>query len=202
MIKHYQTNLIKSARLILKKGAVDDYLAVYEYDFMKLRDIGGEFEYQKQDLEQIKKWFEPNIEQAQINNESAHIFDWIIYLKERERERESMTPIGDMCTHSENAENREIEIAFNLHPTHWGNGYMPEAIKAVLNYLFDLGYENIRARYSEGNIKSKKVLEKSGFEACGVEKAAWLKNGKPIDDYKMIMTKNNWIKRERGGQNG
>ena len=188
MIKHYQTNLIESERLILKKGSVDDYLIVYEYDFMKLRDIDGEFVYQKNDLEQLRKSFKPNIEQIQMNNESAHIFDWIIYLKE------NMTPIGDICTHSENTENNEIEIAFNLHPTYWGNGYMPEAVKSVLNYLFDLGYENIKATYSDGNKKSKRALEKVGFEYYGVEKNAWTKSGKPIDDYKVIMTKNNWSK--------
>ena len=32
MILHYQANLIQSERLILKKGTVDDYLTVYEYD--------------------------------------------------------------------------------------------------------------------------------------------------------------------------
>jgi len=183
MIKHYQTNLIQSERLILKKGTVNDYLAVYEYDFTKLRDIDGEFEYVKQDLEQIKKMFEPNIEQVQINNEAEHIFDWIIYLKE------NMSPIGDMLADRENIENKEIEIAFNLHPNYWGSGYMPEAIKSVLNYLFELGYENIRSGYSDGNIKSKRVLEKSGFEPCGVEKNAWIKNRKPIDDYQVIITK-------------
>ena len=188
MIKHYQTNLIQTERLILKKGTVNDYLTVYEYDFTKLRDIDGEFEYQKQDLEQIKKMFEPDIEQVQMNNESAHIFDWIIYLKE------SIIPIGDMLADRENIENKEIELAFNLHPDYWGRGYMPEAIKAVLAYLFDLGYENIKAGYSDGNIKSKRVLEKTGFEDYGVEKNAWTKNGKPIDDYKVIMTKNKWIK--------
>jgi len=188
IIKHYKTNLIQTERLVLKKGAIDDYLTVYEYDFMKLRDIDGEFEYHKQDLEQIKKWFEPNIEQIQMNNEAAHIFDWIIYLKE------NMIPIGDICTHSENIENgnKETEIAFNLHPTYWGKGYMPEAIKVVLDYLFDLGYENIKARYSDGNIKSKRVLAKTGFKPNGVEKDAWTKNGKPIHDYKVIMNRDNW----------
>ena len=184
MIKHYQTLQIESERLILKKGTVNDYLTVYEYDFTNLRDIDGEFEYQKNDLEQIKKSFEPNIEQVQINNESEHIFDWVIYLKE------NMMPIGDMLADRENIENKEIEIAFNLHPNYWGNGYMPEAIKAVLKYLFDLGYENIKSGYSDGNVKSKRVLEKTGFEDYGVEKNAWTKNGKPIDDYKVIITKN------------
>ena len=186
MIKYYQTLLIQSERLILKKGTVDDYLAVYEYDFTKLRDIDGEFEYVKQDVEQFKKIFEPDIEQYYIKYESEHMFDWIIYLKE------NMIPIGNILADRENIENKEIEIAFNLHPTYWGNGYMPEAINSVLDYLFNLGYENIKSGYSEGNIKSKRVLEKTGFQDYGIEKDAWTKNGKPIDDYIVIMTRNNW----------
>lgn len=191
MIKHYQTNLIETERLILKKGIIADYLTVYEYDFTKLRDIDGEFKYVKQDSEQIKKWFEPCIEQYYINYEIEHIFNWLIYLKE------TMIPIGDMLADRENIENKEIEIAFNLHPMYWGKGYMPEAINAVLDYLFNLGYENIMSGYSDGNKKSKRVLEKTGFENCGVEKNAWTKNGKPIDDYKVIMTKDNWIEINR-----
>ena len=182
MIKHYKSEPIQTERLILKKGTLDDYLAVYEYDFTKLRDIDGEFEYQKQDLDEFKKSFEPDIEQFHLKNEAEHTFAWIIYLEE--------IPIGEILADREEAD--EIELAFNLHPTHWGNGYMPEAIITVVNYLFDLGYENIRAGYSDGNIKSKRVLEKTGFESCGVDKNAWTKNGKPIDDYKMILTKSNW----------
>ena len=182
MIKHYKSEPIETERLILKKGTLDDYLAVYEYDFTKLRDIDGEFEYQKQDAEQFKKSFEPNIEQYHINNEATHTFAWIMYLDE--------IPIGEILADRE--DKNDTEIAFNLHPNYWGNGYMPEAIIAVLNYLFDLGYENIRAGYSDGNVKSKRALEKTGFESCGVEKNAWTKNGEPIDVYKMIMTKGNW----------
>jgi len=194
MIQHYQANLIESERLIIKKGTVDDYLTVYEYDFTKLRDIDGEFEYVKQDLEKIKKSFGPDIEQYHTNNETEHIFDWIIYLKE------TMMPIGDMLADRENIENKEIEIAFNLHPDYWGSGYMPEAIHAVLGYLFELGFENIRSGYSDGNKKSKRALEKTGFEHYKIEKNAWTKNGKPIDDYKVVMTKDHWIKIKNRGR--
>jgi ribosomal-protein-alanine N-acetyltransferase len=191
MIKHYGTQLIKTERLVLKKGSLDDYLAVYEYDFMKLRDIDGEFEYQKQDQEQFKKSFEAGIEQFYADNEAARAFVWIIYLAE------NMAPIGEILTHSENAENKETEIAFNLHPDYWGKEYMPEAINAALEYLFDLGYENIKAVYSAGNKKSKRVLEKTGFKSCGVEKNAWIKNGKPVDEYITVMTKSDWDRMQR-----
>ena len=188
MIKHYQTNPIQTQRLILKKGTVDDYFAVYEYDFTKLRNICGEFEYQKQDLEEIRGMFKQGIEKFHSNNETQHVFDWIIY------KTDCLMPIGNILADRENIENNEIEIAFNLHPNHWGNGYMPEAICAVINYLFDIRYQAVKSGYSEGNVKSKRVLEKTGFVFHQIEKAAWTKNSKPIDDYKVIVTKENWIK--------
>jgi ribosomal-protein-alanine N-acetyltransferase len=184
MIKYYQTELIQTKRLILKKGTVNDYLAVYEYDFTKLRDIDGEFEYVKQDMEQFEKIFEPNIEQFHAKNEAEHSFAWIIFLQD------NMISIGEILADRENIDNNETEISFNLHPDYWGRGYMPESIEAVLNYLFDLGYENIAASYSAGNLKSKRVLKKSGFEYHEVIKNAWTKNGRPIDDYRYIITKN------------
>jgi len=194
MIKHYQTLPIQTERLILKKGTIDDFIAVHEYDLTKLRDIDGEFEYKKMNPEVIKTWFQLDIEQVQANNESAHIFDWIIYLK---KDMTQAIPIGDMIADRENIENigdienenKEIEIAFNLHPDYWGNGYMPEAINAVLDYLFELGYDNIKSGYSDGNVKSKRVLEKTGFEHYKIEKNAWQKNGKPIDDYKVVINR-------------
>lgn len=64
---------LETKRLILKRGTYDDYAKVYEYDFGKLRDIAGEFEYVKQDLELIKGY----------EKERENAYDWIIYLKEK-----------------------------------------------------------------------------------------------------------------------
>ena len=43
----YITPMLETPRLILKRGTKEDYQKVYEYDFTKLRDIAGEFEYIK-----------------------------------------------------------------------------------------------------------------------------------------------------------
>ena len=187
MIKDYKTKKIETDRLILDKGTLDNYLKVYEYDFGKLRDIDSVFKYEKYDQNEVKSWFIDGMGKFYDEAEKNHNFYWIIYLKS------DKTPIGDLDACQENLDNNEIEISFNIHPNYWGNGYMPEAIEIVINYLFQLGYNNIICSYSEGNKKSKRVCEKLGFELYKIEKNARVINDKSIDDYKTIMTKEKWL---------
>ena len=56
-------------------------------------------------------------------------------------------------------------INYVLSEDYWGNGYMSEAVTRVINYLFEeLNIDLLTAFCYPDNIKSKKVLEKCGFE--------------------------------------
>ncbi len=54
----------------------------------------------------------------------------------------------------------------------WGNGYMTEALKAVINKLFSDGYERIVIGAVKENIGSHRVIEKAGFTYTGSEERA------------------------------
>lgn len=57
------------------------------------------------------------------------------------------------------------EFDFNyLHPDYWGCGYMKEALIKCIEFIFDIGFENIIYSYDSKNIKSKKLCEKIGFD--------------------------------------
>ena len=58
-----------------------------------------------------------------------------------------------------------------------------------MDYLFELGYENILCGYDEGNIKSKSIIEKLGFTTYAIKENAWMKNNTPITTFITIMTK-------------
>ena len=59
----------------------------------------------------------------------------------------------------------ECELGYWLGKPYWGNGYVPEASKALLKYGFEvLGYNVIWCCYHDGNNKSRRVQEKIGFE--------------------------------------
>lgn len=177
----YITPNIETERLILKRGNMEDYIKVYEYDFTKLRDINNEFKYVKLD----KNLLEGFDTYASTEDE---VYDWIIYLKE------TNTPIANIIADREEKEIKAIELSFNMHPNYWRQGYMKEAIIEVLKYLFKNNYENILCTYSEGNIKSRNLSESLGFELYKVIPNSWKKDGIPITDYQMILSKQTFIK--------
>ena len=60
---------------------------------------------------------------------------------------------------------RGREIGYVLSKDYWGRGLMPEAIGAVINYLFnDLSLDFLTCGYYDFNNQSKKVQEKCGFK--------------------------------------
>lgn len=171
---------LETKRLILKKGSIEDYKLVYEFDFTKLRNINGEFEFVKQDLDKIVGFDT----YADLN---PYVLDWIIYLKEG-------TPIGNIVANRFNNELNSLELSFNLHPNYWGLGYMNEALIEVMNYIFSLGFENILCGYSEGNYKSKRIVEKLNFDFHLAKEKSWIKDGVYITDYVYILSKDKFNK--------
>ena len=56
------------------------------------------------------------------------------------------------------------EIGFALSKDYWGQGLMPEAVKALIDYCFEnLGVEAITCGHFKENDQSRRVIEKCGF---------------------------------------
>ena len=59
----------------------------------------------------------------------------------------------------------ECELGYWIGKPFWGRGYMPEAATELLRHAFEnLGMRAVWCGYYDGNIKSKRVQEKLGFE--------------------------------------
>lgn len=58
----------------------------------------------------------------------------------------------------------EPEIGYWLGVPFWGRGYIPEAVAALIEKIFSEGYRNIWCAHHEGNDRSRRVIEKCGFE--------------------------------------
>lgn len=57
------------------------------------------------------------------------------------------------------------EIGYVLSAAYWGKGLMPEAVKAVIDYLFnELDYDFLLCGYYDKNDRSRRVQEKCGFK--------------------------------------
>lgn len=174
---------IETDRMVIKNGIIEDFISVYEYNFTKLENIGGQFEYEKQDSKYIESWFEGDILNYYKNLELKNNYDLILYLKN------GNIPIGNLLLDRINEKENSIEITCHVHPNYWGNGYMSEAIITTLPYLFNMGFDSVIYSYGSGNIKSSKLCSKLGFELESIKKNDYVRNGIKIDTYRNILTK-------------
>lgn len=63
--------------------------------------------------------------------------------------------------------NGTIEIGYWIARNHWGLGYASEAARAVLEFAYSLGHNQIHAGYFADNPASGNVLRKLGFVQFG-----------------------------------
>lgn len=59
-------------------------------------------------------------------------------------------------------ENNIPEIGYNLSRKYWNNGYMTEACRRLIDYLFSQGYGEIRIDAAVENTGSNRVIRKCG----------------------------------------
>lgn len=84
--------------------------------------------------------------------------------------KETGEPVGScgiMFTdslHTADLKPGEAELGYWIGKPHWGRGFIPEAVRALLWRCFNvLGLRAVWCGYYEGNRKSKRVCEKCGF---------------------------------------
>ena len=84
--------------------------------------------------------------------------------------KESGEPVGSIGLMLGKASNIGIpdtdgEIGYWIGVPYWGQGLIPEAVREIMRYGFEvLNLERIWCGYFDGNIKSKRVQEKCGFQ--------------------------------------
>ncbi len=58
----------------------------------------------------------------------------------------------------------EPEIGYWIGVPFWGQGYIPEAVRLLISRCFEDGAEHVWCSHYEGNDKSRRVIEKCGFQ--------------------------------------
>lgn len=72
--------------------------------------------------------------------------------------------VGTCGFNSIDFENARAEIGYDIAKIHWGMGYAPEGIRALIKHAFeDLQLNRIEAKVEPANLNSIKVLKKLNF---------------------------------------
>jgi [ribosomal protein S5]-alanine N-acetyltransferase len=81
-----------------------------------------------------------------------------------------------------NEESRRAEIGYSMARAYWGQGYMDEALRAVIDYAFTtLDLNRIEADIDPRNANSAKSLKRLGFREEGVLRERWIVAGEKSD---------------------
>lgn len=98
-------------------------------------------------------------------------FNWAMEYKETGK------VIGIISVVKLNEDTEAADIGYCMSRALWGRGLMPEALKAVITYLFDVvGLNRIAAYHDVNNPKSGRVMDKAGMKPEGILRAAGKNN--------------------------
>lgn len=101
--------------------------------------------------------------------------------------------IGTCTLFHPDLDNRRAELGYALGREHWGNGYMQEALRALLNYSFnDLNLHRLEADVDPRNASSIRTLEKLGFRQEGYLRERWLVGGGIQDSLFYGLLRSEW----------
>jgi RimJ/RimL family protein N-acetyltransferase len=88
---------------------------------------------------------------------------------------------------------RWAELAYDLARAHWGKGLMPLAVAAVLQWVFSQDLVNrVHAYVRVDNLRSARVLERSGFVREGCLRSFRMCRGQPHDFYIYGLLHSDW----------
>ena len=109
--------------------------------------------------------------------------------------REDGTLMGNCMLFRFHDESRRAEIGYSMARAYWGQGYMNEALIALIDYAFGaLGLNRLEADIDPRNENSAKSLTRLGFIEEGVLRERWIVAGEKSDTAYYGLLASQWRK--------
>ena len=116
--------------------------------------------------------------------------------------KETNEPIGSVGimfgngVHSADMKEGDAEIGYWIGVPYWGQGLIPEAVNRLLKRCFDeLDTKRVWCGYYDGNLKSRRVMDKCGFKYHHKEEGKISPLGDERTEHFTLLTKDDWNKK-------
>ena len=107
--------------------------------------------------------------------------------------RDTGEMIGNFNLYAFSESNRRCDVGYALNRSHWGQGYLGEAMSAALDYAFTvLDLNRIEADIDPRNEASAKLLERKCFKKEGYMPERWIVNGEICDTVFYGLLRRDW----------
>lgn len=176
--------IIETERLVLRRWREDDAEDLYKY---ACDDRVGP----------ITGWHpHKNVEESREVLKNILMKDGTFAITVKERGDE---PIGSFgIFESDESDCGEPELGYWIGVPFWGNGYVPEAVRAAIKHIFETtDWQRVWCGHFDGNDKSRRVLEKCGFEFVSRHEVYWTPLDKKLMFNGYIITREKFEKTEK-----
>lgn len=167
MIKHKGTRTLHSSRLILRRfylGDADAMFRHWAHDPQVTKYLSWPRHQTAADSLRVVRSWEPDF----LMRDKYH---WAIEAKDLGE------AIGSIAVNVIDESIDAVEIGYALGQAFWGEGYMTEALQAVIRFFFEeVGVKRIEGRHDVENIASGRVMQKAGMKAEGLLRQAGRNN--------------------------
>ena len=155
------TKTLQTSRLTLRAFQEEDYIQAFNNYCNDERVTKYMTWYPHNDINVTKELISSWVKAYQ---EYKNFFQWVIV------EKEFNQVIGSISVVDINEEIQEVEIGYCLGYKYWNNGYITEATKEVIKYLFEeVNVNSIIAKHDSRNEASGKVMQKCNMMYYGQE---------------------------------
>lgn len=158
-MKHCGTQRLETDRLILRRYVNADAAAMYK-NWASDEEVTKFLTWPPHSNEEVSR----SVIEDWINRYSSErYYHWAIVLKENGEE-----PVGDIAVLNIKENVSTAHIGYCIGRTWWHKGITSEALKAVMDFLFDeVDVRRIEAGHDPRNPNSGKVMEKCGMKYEG-----------------------------------
>ena len=166
-MNHCGTLPLETERLILRRFELSDAPAFY-------RNVCSDPKvntYLTWKLHESPAETEALLEDFSRRYENLARYCWAIVLKETDE------VIGTIAAPTVHELTECVEVTYAIGSAWWSKGYVPEALAAVMDFLFDrVGVNRIEAGHDIRNPNSGKVMQKAGMQKEGIHRQAGRNN--------------------------
>lgn len=158
-MKHCGTQRLETDRLILRRYVNEDSAAMYK-NWASDKEVTKYLTWPTHSSQEISQLV---IEDWINKYSNENYYHWAIVLKDNGSE-----PIGDIAVVDMKENISMVQIGYCIGGYWWNKGITSEALKAVMDFLFDIVCVNrIEAIHDPRNANSGKVMKKCGMKYEG-----------------------------------
>ena len=158
-MRHLGTKVIETGRLVLRPFTLEDAPAMYE-NWASDDDVTKFLTWPTHGSQEISKMV---LEDWISHYGEATFYQWAIVVK-----GEKDDPIGSISVVEMDDMVGKVQIGYCIGKNWWRQGITSEALKGVMDFLFDqVGAQRVEAKHDANNPNSGRVMKKCGMKYEG-----------------------------------